>query len=342
MRTNLADQFEATAGMASGIRAYAATRGIDSDPIARACRLDPDRFDVIGERVSLDRLCRFMEALALVSGDDLFGLKSADMFEAGSSGPFGYALMNAPTIRDLLVFLGRNLHKAGETSICTLEIGTRETHFEWAYSPLILHHDQYVDLGVAQTMRHLKAILGDDINQARLELVRKKPTNSSLHRQLLTRNVIFGAPVNAFILPSEFLGRANPQADPKLFAIMSQQMDTVQLRRAGMHDPVTAIRLNLADNMATKVPTLAQQAERLGMSPRTLQRRLTEAGTNMQGLLDECRSEMAQRLLLETNLSLSAIGYRLGFSAPAAFTRSAIRWFGVPPSQYRQSQRAKL
>lgn len=339
MPTTLADQFEAVAAVASAIGIYAADRNIDSDAIARSCGLEPERFGILGERISLNRLCRFLEALSLVSGDDLFGLKSAEVFEKGSSGPFGYALMSAPTVRDMLVFLGRNLHKAGETSICTLAIGARETHFEWAYSPLILHCDQYVDMGLVQTFRHFRAILGPDTDRLKLELVRSKPKNTSLHKELLTQKVSFGAPINAMIMPSDFLGRVNPKADPLLFKMMSQQMDAIKVRSSTSQDPVVAIRLHLAENLEGSVPTLGEEAERLGMSPRTLQRRLTDAGTSMQALLDECRSEMAEKLLLETSLSLSAIAYKLGFSAPAAFTRSAIRWFGITPSNYRKAHR---
>ena len=78
------------------------------------------------------------------------------------------------------------------------------------------------------------------------------------------------------------------------------------------------------------------------MSPRTLQRRLTDAGTSMQSIVDDCRREMAERLLLETDLTLSSIGYRIGFSAPAAFTRSAIRWFGMTPSEFREKHKTAL
>ena len=340
MKPTLADQFQAAAGLASGISRYAASLGIDSAPIARACGLDPERFTIIGERVSLDRLCRFMEALAMISGDDLFGLKSVETFEKGASGPFGYGMMNAPTLRDCLVFMGRNLEKSSETSVCTLEIGARAAHFEWTYSPLILHRDQFVDLGTAQTFSHFRAFLGDDVARIRLELERKKPKNPNLHKKLLSRDVIFEAPVNAIIIPAEFLDRTNPNADPRLFAMMSQQMDALEFRRTDANDPVAAIRLHVAENLSAHPPTLKTEAERLGLSARTLQRRLTEAGTSMQEILDDCRREMAERLLLETNLTLSSIGYKIGFSAPAAFTRSAIRWFGVPPSQFRRDQAA--
>lgn len=340
MRTTQADQFEVAAGLASGISRYAASQGIDADPIAHACGLDPQRFDVFGERVSLNRVCRYMEALALISGDDVFGLKSIAGFERGASGPFGYAMMNAPTLRDCLVFMGRNLNKISETSICTLEFGPRVAHFEWTYSPLILHRDQFVDLGTAQTFNHLRAILGDDISQIRLELERKKPISTNLHKQLLSPNVSFGAPVNSLILPKEILGRTNEQADPRLFAMMAQQMEAIPLHRTDILDPVSAIRLHVAENLSSSTLTLALEAERLGMSSRTLQRRLTEAGTSMQAIVDECRKEMAGRLLLETDNTLSSIGYKLGFSAPAAFTRSAIRWFGMTPSDFRQKHRS--
>lgn len=340
MKPTLADQFEVAAGIITGINRHAASMGIDADPIARACGLEPERFTILNERISLDRVCRYMEALALISGDELFGLKSAAMYVKGGSGPFGYAMMNAPTVRDCLVFMGRNLQKVSETSICTLEIGQRAAHFEWTYSPLILHRDQYLDLSAAQTFSHFRGFLGDDVRQIRLELERKTPKNPNLHRQLLTPKVSFRAPVNAIIIPAELLDRANPLADRQLFAMMVQQMESIELRRTDINDPVAAIRLHVAENLESGTPTLASEADRLGMSSRTLQRRLTEAGTSMQAILDEGRKEMAMRLLLETNLTLSSIGYKLGFSAPAAFTRSAIRWFDMTPSEYRQQHRS--
>lgn len=339
MEPTLADQFEVAAGIASGISRFALSLGMEADPIARACGLDPDRFNVINERISLDRVCRFMEALALISGDDAFGLKSASVYERGASGPFGYGLMNAPTMRDCLVFLGRNLQKISETSLCTLEVGARTAHFEWTYSPLILHRAQFLDMTIAQTFKHFHAILGDDVKKIRLELERRKPKNTNTHKQLLSPLISFNAPVNACIMPTEFLDRANPTADPRLFAMMSQQLDAMPTRRNDFADPVAAIRLRVAENLESNTPTLISEAERLGMSSRTLQRRLSDDGTSLQSIIDECRKEMAHRLLLETPLTLSSIGYKLGFSAPAAFTRSANRWFGMTPSQYRRKSR---
>lgn len=337
-KQRLADRYTVVAGLATAVGAYAKSQGIDADPIARACGLDPDQFEVVGARVSLDRMCRFLEALALVSGDDLFGLKSATAFAKGGSGPFGYALMHVPSLREAMVFMGRNLQKIAEASICTLEIGARDAVLEWTFSPLILHRNQYVDMAAAQVFAHLRAFLGTDINRCKLELERKKPANTTPHRDILTRNVKFGATINRLTIPVDFLNRTNPKADAKLFAILAQQVEQIPHRINVSEDPVTAIKLHIADMLSTGIPTLEAEARRLGMSPRTLQRRLTDAGTSLQAIVDECRRELAEALLSDTNLRLSEISYRLGFSAPAAFTRSAIRWFGFTPSAYRQQK----
>jgi AraC-like DNA-binding protein len=336
MTLRLADRYEAAAGLASAVGAYAESRGIDAEPIARACGLDPSRFEQMGERVKLDRLCRYMEALALISGDDLFGLKSASMFNKGASGTFGYALLNAPTMRDLLMFFGRNMRKISDVSMSTLEIGVRDVILEWTYSPLILHRDQFVDMTVGQSIAHLMPFLGPDMKHCRLELERRKPENVSLHKQLLGLKVDFGAAINRLIIPASYLSRTNPQADARLYAILVQQIEAVPSRPIETTDPVTSIRLHVVERLASGVPTLREEARRLGMSERTLQRRLTEAETSMHEIIDDSRREMAERLLSETSLSLSEISFRLGFSAPAAFTRSAIRWFGRTPSAHRK------
>jgi len=73
----------------------------------------------------------------------------------------------------------------------------------------------------------------------------------------------------------------------------------------------------------------------LGLSTRTLQRRLAIAGRNFEAVLDEVRRARAETLLAEGGRDLAEVAYKLGYSEHSAFTRAAIRWFGVPPSGMR-------
>jgi AraC-like DNA-binding protein len=76
-------------------------------------------------------------------------------------------------------------------------------------------------------------------------------------------------------------------------------------------------------------------AEAVGLSVRSLQRRLSAAGTTYSRLVDEVRMRTALPLLEDPDILLTEIAYDLGYSHPAHFTRAFRRWAGVTPSEYR-------
>ena len=77
-------------------------------------------------------------------------------------------------------------------------------------------------------------------------------------------------------------------------------------------------------------------AERLGMSARTLQRKLHASGTSHQELLDEMRRDLAVRYLREPGMAVCEVAYLLGFSESSAFHRAFKRWTGTTPSEFRR------
>lgn len=78
------------------------------------------------------------------------------------------------------------------------------------------------------------------------------------------------------------------------------------------------------------------------LSPRTLQRRLTEQETSSQKLLDDVRDNTARRLLLDTDLDAGEIAFLLGFDELNSFTRAFQVWEGATPVRWRQLQRDHL
>jgi AraC-like DNA-binding protein len=82
-------------------------------------------------------------------------------------------------------------------------------------------------------------------------------------------------------------------------------------------------------------PRRPKIAGALGMSERTLQRRLAAEGTSFQRLLDDTRRELAQQYLGQRNVSLADTAYLLGFSDQSSFFRAARRWFGTSPRHHR-------
>lgn len=85
---------------------------------------------------------------------------------------------------------------------------------------------------------------------------------------------------------------------------------------------------------------LAGLAAALRLHPRTLQRRLREAGQDYAGLVARLRHELACEMLREGTLDIDSIGIKLGFSERRSFTRAFSQWQGMPPSAYRRAARS--
>lgn len=82
---------------------------------------------------------------------------------------------------------------------------------------------------------------------------------------------------------------------------------------------------------------MAQVADALHLSPRTLQRKLGEAGTSYQELLDQVRRHLARRLLDATDLDTGEIAFLLGFEELNSFNRAFRQWEGETPTRWRST-----
>jgi AraC-like DNA-binding protein len=94
------------------------------------------------------------------------------------------------------------------------------------------------------------------------------------------------------------------------------------------------VRRVLRSALSNADPQLSATAKRLGLTARSLQRRLQDEGTSFQALRDETRRALADRYLTE-GLSLAEISFLLGFSEPSAFFRAFKRWTGRTPIERR-------
>lgn len=81
--------------------------------------------------------------------------------------------------------------------------------------------------------------------------------------------------------------------------------------------------------------SLETAADHLGISSRTLQRRLNRRGISFWALVEQSRFEIAAALLCDTNLKIQEIAARLGYSSPNGFSRAFARWAGCSPSAFR-------
>ena len=95
------------------------------------------------------------------------------------------------------------------------------------------------------------------------------------------------------------------------------------------------VRIQVSQALSQGVPKISDVAGCLGMSGRTLQRRLSARGNTFQTLVDEARRELARRLLEQTEYPLADVAFLTGFSEQSAFNRAFKRWSGQTPRSFR-------
>lgn len=147
--------------------------------------------------------------------------------------------------------------------------------------------------------------------------------------------VAFGASSFRAVFDEKDLLAVVPTADPAMAALCERMSNQTVQEQTGHF--TAKVRQVLSKNLAKGDPRREHVAEVLCLSERTLQRRLSEEGTNFAELVDKLRQELAERLLAQGHLSTTEIAFELGFSDPSNFYRACKRWFGHSPSGMRPS-----
>lgn len=101
------------------------------------------------------------------------------------------------------------------------------------------------------------------------------------------------------------------------------------------HEIVSAVKLMLPSYLNDRIPTVAEIAEMAGISIRSFQRKLSNAGVSYSELLDGVRFENAAKLLRDTNAKIIDVAFSSGYSDPAHFTRAFRRFSGITPREFR-------
>jgi len=127
--------------------------------------------------------------------------------------------------------------------------------------------------------------------------------------------------------------------DPILRKFLESQADAMLASMPARAGVAVDVRHAVASRIASGAIRMSAIARQLGMSERTLHRRLADDGITYQELLEEVRRAAAGRYLDESGLAIGEIAYLLGYSEPSAFHRAFKRWYGTTPEAFRTRPR---
>jgi AraC-like DNA-binding protein len=126
---------------------------------------------------------------------------------------------------------------------------------------------------------------------------------------------------------------------------MSKQPETDGLALNALNDSpangtIEALKALIAQLLPNERLTIERVASRLGMSVRTLQRRLREWGYSFKGIVDDTRRRVAIARLTAGEPNITETAFLLGYSDLAHFTRAFRRWTGTTPRKFAPLPRA--
>jgi AraC-like DNA-binding protein len=273
-----------------------------------------------------------------VSGDPAIGLSLGSEAQFERNDPAAIAALCSESFRDAL---GRMARYKQLTCPEEIRVSARkqETAVEFAWllarqaEPSVL-----VDLCFAWILAIGRRGTGVAIAPLRLELTRPPAQRRLLEAHFGCR-VHFEAKRNALVFLSSDLERPFVTHNAELLGMIAPQLEAELGSRESRQTLGEQVKAIVKRALAGQRPSIRLVARRLGMSSRTLQRRLTEDGVTFQELVEEARRELARHYLGQGTLALNETAYLLGYKDGNSFFRAFHQWEGTSPGEWRSQRR---
>jgi AraC-like DNA-binding protein len=163
------------------------------------------------------------------------------------------------------------------------------------------------------------------------------PRVTSAHEDYFGCPVNFRAEHDAIEVSEALLRSPNRLGDAGMMEFFDTHLDQELAGLADDQGLERRVRIQVSKALSEGIPSLPEIAVRLGMSGRTLQRRLAERGHAYNDLVDAARRELAERLLSRSLYSLAEVAFLTGYAEQSTFSRAFKRWSGQTPAEFRRA-----
>jgi len=315
--------------------------------LARSAGLDPARIladaglavadlAVPDKWVPAAVVSRVLERSANESGVEDFGLRLAGLRRLATLGPLSVVLSQEPDLRSALGLLCRYEHSYNESIRLRLDedgdLATMRLWFEFG-EPAPTR--QALELATATLLGIVRELLGRQWEPLSICFTHRAPASLDAHRAVFGPRLRFGHEFTGLVFYATELDAANRASDPLLRPYADQ------LRQALGAPPAATVTGQVTRLVEMLLPvgrcSTHQVARSMGVTQRTLHRRLAAEGQSFSAIVHTTREALAERYLAADRYSLTAVSELLGFTSPSAFSRWFRERFGVTPSEWRAS-----
>ncbi|MBV9744035.1 MAG: AraC family transcriptional regulator [Acidobacteriia bacterium] len=311
--------------------------GADPEEVLSAAGLHPRALDNPQGTIAFSAAGLLLKVAAEKTACPDFGLRVGEQIRTTSLGLVGELMRNAPTVGVAMRDFAVNQHRNAHGSVSYLYADERRAFFGYAvYQPNVPGHELICDCAAMGAFQMVCELVGVEHRHAiEVLLCRSEPEDMAPYHRAFAVKLHFNAEQTALLVPKGVLSLPVKGADADRRAVL---IDLVaKFSPAGPLDVETQLRRALRVALIAGNASANEVAAQIGMSRRTLHRRLDEIGLHFQDVLDETRCEYAKQLLAHTQLGIGEIAGIVGYADPSVLTRGFLRWMGLPPSEWRSS-----
>ena len=313
---------------------------VRSRALCQSVGVDPDQPAEPGEMIGDDAFFGLLERIAGEEPDGRsVAVRVGATMRCDDYGAFGLAFKSAVDLRGAYARVER--YGRVVTNIANFELLSREDG--GAFMAVLeggeprLGLQMTNELAVAAAVALSREVSSGGFIPNELCFSHQAPEDLSAYAEHFQCPLRFGAKRGGIEVSEAHLQTPNHLGDPGISSFFDTHLDRELSALAEDEALDQRVRLQISQSLSEGVPTISVVAGRLGLSGRTLQRRLAEQGHAYQDLVDAARRDLAERLLRRTDYALAEIAFLTGFSEQSTFTRAFKRWSGQTPAHYRRS-----
>jgi AraC-like DNA-binding protein len=310
--------------------------GLDANALFREVDLDPTRVNDSLARFPVEKARRLWHLAGKRIDDPCFGLQAGPMWRPTDLHALGYAFLSSTSLRTAIERVARYRRVVSDVIefIVTVEGSSYVVTLANRRADL-LESVPLEDGRWSILLRMCRAAAEPDFRPRSVWLTHDEPPCVQDYYDYFRCEVRFRAPASRIEFGLNDVKRKLTGYSQELAQIndrvLAEYIESLQ-----QDDLVSQVKRLIVDHLPTGALTDEFVARELALSPRTLQRRLKECGLTYRLVVDEVRKTLVARYIANERMTLTEIGFLLGFAEPSSFTRAYRHWTGEAPSQTRQ------
>jgi AraC-like DNA-binding protein len=290
--------------------------------------------------IPLHRFVAFLEDAAVMTGDDAFGAKLGAHLKPADIGPLGVLFSVSSTIHIALQRIARlaNSLQGATNSGVMEEDGT----LVWSYALAdrsIWPRRQDAEYSMAATSELVRSCFRANINPIEAHFEHERPAKIEPLKRIFRAPLLFSQSSNRLIYDLGETDRVYRNEDKALIATLERHLSDL-IRETKPEERLSdEVSFLIQLYLGRRPVTTTFLAQELGMTLRTLQRRLDDEGTSVRALIRRHRAELAVGLLERPDTRAANVALALGYADGAAFSRAFKDWTGKTPRDARTLRR---